>query len=196
MQLTSTTETDDLVRRLRAGDGEAFRELVKRFSGDLYGLAYSLMGNAADAEDVVQQALVGAVRGIASFEGRSSLKTWLFTILSNQAGKARRSRKLRQATPLDAAGEAADAGARGAARTTPADTRSPAGSADVRMDVSAMLDALAPDHRDVIVLREIEQLSYEEIAVALGIPRGTVESRLFRARRFLRERFPAYATSG
>jgi RNA polymerase sigma-70 factor (ECF subfamily) len=196
LQLTTTTETDDLVRRLRGGDAEAFRALVRQYSGDLYGLAYSLMGNAADAEDVVQQALVGAVRGIGSFEGRSSLKTWLFTILSNQAGKARRSRALRQATPLGAAGEAADAGARGAARTTPADTRSPTGSADVRMDVAAMLDALAPDHRQVIVLREIEQLSYEEIAETLGIPRGTVESRLFRARRFLRERFPAYATHG
>src|SRR5258705_438779 len=90
------TSDDELVPRLRRGDAEAFRLLVDRFGDDLFRLACSTLGGEADAYDLVQETLVGAFRGIARFDGRSSLRTWLLRILFNQASKAKRSRRLRQ----------------------------------------------------------------------------------------------------
>ena len=184
----------DIVRRVRAGESAAFEEVVARYGDDLFGIACSMVGNAADAEDVVQQALLGAYRRIGSFEGRSTLKTWLVSILMNQASKALRSRRVRRALSLDATGAdgTADAGA-AAAASAAVSTASTTTSTDTRLDLVGMLASLSPDHREVIVLRELQRLSYDEIAAALKIPRGTVESRIFRARRDLRERFAEYA---
>lgn len=183
----------EIVRRIRGGDASAFDVVVARHGDDLYGVAYSMVGNAADAEDVVQQALLGAYRRITSFEGRSTLKTWLISIVMNQASKALRSRRVRRALSLDAADEeggpsAAAAGALAEAASTPPATA----AVDTQIDLVAMLATLSPDHRDVIVLREVQRMTYDEIAAALKIPRGTVESRIFRARRELRERFEEY----
>jgi RNA polymerase sigma-70 factor (ECF subfamily) len=179
----------EIVQRIRTGDPEGFPEMVRRYSGELYSLACSLVGNAADAEDVLQLAFVGALRGIERFQGRSSLRTWLYSIVANQASKVRRSKKVRRALSLDqpVGGEHGD-GRVGIPDGVP-HTRSPAPAVDGRLDVAVMLETLSPEHRDVIVLRELQQLSYDEIAETLGIPRGTVESRLFRARRALKERF-------
>ena len=174
----------------RIGAPADLQDLVRKHSRELYGLAYSLTGNAADAEDVVQQALVGALRGISSYEGRSSLKTWLYTIVINQASKTRRSLRLRRASPLEA-GEIPDSAARGSGKGAVHNGNSTA-AVDHQLDVTTMLEALSHEHREVMVLREMHQMSYEEIAEALAIPRGTVESRLFRARRFLREKFSSY----
>jgi len=182
---------DEIVRRIRGGDVSAFDVVVARHGDDLYGVAFSMVGNAADAEDVVQQALLGAYRRITSFEGRSTLKTWLISIVMNQASKALRSRRVRRALSLDAAddeGGPSAAGALAEAASTPAATA----AVDTQIDLVAMLATLSPDHRDVIVLRELQRMTYDEIAAALKIPRGTVESRIFRARRELRERFEEY----
>jgi RNA polymerase sigma-70 factor (ECF subfamily) len=178
------------MQKPRSGDPADLPEVVRKHARELYGLAYSLMGNAADAEDVVQQAMVGALRGIASYEGRSSLKTWLYTIVINQASKTKRSMRLRRASPLEA-GEIADNAARGSAKGASHNSDS-AAAVEQRLDVMTMLTVLSPEHREVMVLREMQQMTYDEIALALGVPRGTVESRLFRARRFLKERFASY----
>lgn len=180
-----------LLAGLRAGDPTAQRVLVDRHARTLYALAYSLVGNAADAEDVVQETFLGAIRRIDAFEGRASLKTWLSRILVNQASKLRRSRAIRRMAPLDVTGAGHDAPNEVAPPATP-DNATPAARVEQRADVNAMLDALSPDHREVIVLRELQGLSYEEIAAALGVPRGTVESRLHRARNELRRRFSEY----
>ena len=173
----------ELVRRIRAGDGEAFRVLVERHSNSLFGLAYSLLGSAADAEDVVQETFLGAFRRLGAFEGRSAVKTWLTRILLNHASKLRRSRRVRKAESIESPAASADESLH---------TGSSATAVDSRVDVTKMLDALSPDHREVIVLRELEGLSYEEMAAALGVPRGTVESRLHRARQELKQRFSGY----
>jgi RNA polymerase sigma-70 factor (ECF subfamily) len=184
----------DLVERIRRGDEAAFQEMVGRHSGELFGLAFSLLGNAADAEDVVQQAFLGAFQRINSFENRSTLKTWLVSIVVNQSSKARRSKRVRRAVSLDGGGDATsgeaarangdDAGALG--------VRPPSATVDSRADVATMLETLSPEYRDVIVLRELQRMTYDEIAESLQIPRGTVESRLFRARRDLRKKFAGY----
>jgi RNA polymerase sigma-70 factor (ECF subfamily) len=151
-----------------------------------------MVGNAADAEDVVQQALLGAYRRITSFEGRSTLKTWLISIVMNQASKALRSRRVRRALSLDAASEEGGPTAATGALADAVSTQPATAAIDTRIDLVSMLAALSPDHRDVIVLRELQRMTYDEIAAALKIPRGTVESRIFRARRELRERFEEY----
>jgi len=171
-----------LIQRARQGDHGAFHGLVDRHAGPLFGLAVSLSGNAADAEDIVQETFTGAFRGLAGFEGRASVKTWLTRILVRQAARHRRYAGRRQAT------------FRGLEAAVDADLGVPSadGATDARIDVKAAMRLLSPDHRDVIALREFQGLSYDEIAEVLEIPRGTVESRLFRARRELQGQLKEY----
>jgi RNA polymerase sigma-70 factor, ECF subfamily len=185
----------ELLRRARRGDGGAFHALVDRYAQSMFALAHSLVGNAADAEDVVQEMFAGAYRGIGRFEERASVKTWLTRILVNQANRLRRDRSNKRMMSLDApaagAGSDAEPGDTfdaGDAATRPSTTA----GVDARLDLAEMLRTLSPDHRQVIVLREMEQMSYDEIAEVLGVPIGTVESRLYRARAELRQRLKAY----
>lgn len=176
--MQSPSDDHDLVRRARRGDESAFHEMVERHAGSLYRLAVSLVGNAADAEDALQEALAGAFRGLPKFEERSSLKTWLTRILVKQAARQHRARGRFPTFPAEEALERPTSEAGDAAAT--------------RMDVLAAMEALPADHREVIALREIQGMTYDEIAEMLSVPRGTVESRLFRARRALRERLKDY----
>jgi len=170
------------VERARRGDTGVFHEVVDRFAPALYALAVSLVGNAADAEDVVQETFTGAFRGLRRFRQDSSLKTWLTRILCRQtAAHHRRTKRHRDRVIRLDETVGPELAATGAA--TP----------DVRMDIDLAIGSLSPEHREVIILREREGMTYNEIAEALGIPRGTVESRLFRARRDLQERLGAYA---
>ena len=169
----------DLVQRARRGDSVAFHQLVDRHAQALYGLAVRLVGNAADADDVVQETFAGAFGGLAAFREQAAVKTWLTQILVRQAARHHRSRRLRLAEPL----------AHEPAR--PADAAAQ-NRADFRLDLGGALAALGPEHREVIVLRELQGLPYDEIAAILGVPRGTVESRLFRARRELQELLKDY----
>lgn len=180
-------EADELqlLRRAGAGDAKAFHDLVDRHADRLFRLAFSLVGQAADAEDVVQETFAGAFRGIDAFEGRSSVGTWLTRILVTQAAKLRRDRK-RPMQPLDSIEGKASGQASGQGGVA---------AAERRMDLQAALALLSPEHRQILVLREFEQLSYEEMAEILGVPRGTVESRLHRARGELREKLKAYLPS-
>jgi RNA polymerase sigma-70 factor (ECF subfamily) len=176
----------ELVQKIRGGDEAAFRELVNRYGDTLYGLACSVMGNATDAEDVLQEALLGAFRRLGAFEGRSSVKTWLVRILLNHASKYRRSRRIRKASALPEDLGPEDGEVAGV------NTASPAAIVEGKMDLDAMLAVLSPEHREVIVLRELQQMSYDEIATTLKVPRGTVESRLHRARQEMRKKFAGY----
>jgi len=172
----------ELINRARRGDSAAFHDLLDRHASYLFGVAVSLMGNVADAEDAVQETLLGAFRGMRGFEGRSSVKTWLTSILIHQTAMRHRSAGRRPATSLESVAEVA--GGPSASSSTEA--------TDTRIDLMAAIQELSPDHREVVVLRELNGLSYDEIAEALDVPRGTVESRLFRARRQLQERLHEY----
>jgi RNA polymerase sigma-70 factor (ECF subfamily) len=156
------------------GDEAEFHELVDRYADELYRLAASLVGNTADAEDVVQETFSGAFQAMPNFDGRSSVRTWLSRILVKQAAKWRRRRKVRRTVMLDAAAPG------------------PNPEQGLRIDVLGALETLSPEHREVVALREFQGMSYEEMAEVLGVPRGTVESRLFRARQELRDRLKAY----
>lgn len=170
----------ELLRRARGGDQAACREIVERFGPGLLRLARSLVGQPADAEDVVQETLSAAFRTLRSFEERASIKTWLSRILLRQAARSHRARYRREAGALDLTGQAEPA--------APAAD----GSADIGIDVRSALAELSTEHREVLVLREYQGLSYTEIAEVLGVPMGTVESRIHRARQELKARLRDY----
>jgi RNA polymerase sigma-70 factor (ECF subfamily) len=177
---------EELLERARRGDNAARTELVMRHGRRLFGLAAALLGNGdADVSDVVQETFLAAFDGgLRAFEGNASLATWLGGVLINRVRKLRRYRHARPAGPLDGAGRqpAADGQA----------SRGPATQVELRIDVATMLDSLPPEYREVIVLREMQQMSYAEMASALGVPERTAETRLTRARRMLRRRFGGY----
>ena len=177
MQSSRSDSDLDLLKQSARGDATAFHELVDRHADRLFALAVSLLRNHADAEDVLQETLAGAYRGLAKFEQRASVKTWLTKILILQIAKWRRDQKSKRTEPIDPQTAAAEEHGTSAAS---------------RIDLHAALATLSPEHQDVLALREFEQLSYEEIADVLGVPRGTVESRLFRARAELKEKLKAY----
>jgi RNA polymerase sigma-70 factor (ECF subfamily) len=176
----------EILRRAQRGDDAAFEELVNRYGKKLYGLAFFLTGQASDAEDVVQETFLGAYERLGAFEGRSSVKTWLSRILVNQAARHHRSLRVRTAAQPLRLTAASQALLNGAA------TASPATASEIRLDVLAVIQLLRPEHREVVVLRELEGMSYREIADVLNVPEGTVESRLFRARQELKEHLKDY----
>jgi len=183
----------ELLDKTRQGDVLAFNTLLERHGPGLLRLAYSLLGHQQDAEDVLQETFLGAFRGVEKFEKRSSVRTWLGQILVRQAALWRRKnrRHPQPSLPAENAGlvfpgvpnppQSAELEDTTAARAIQ--------QVDRRMDLEQMLHMLSPEFREVLVLREFEQMSYEEIALALGLPRGTVESRLSRARSALRALF-------
>ena len=191
---------EELVRAAAGGDDGAFHALVDRHAPAMFRVAQGLTRNRADAEDLVQETLVGAYRGLKHFAGRSSVKTWLLQILTRQAAKAwHRNRHARRTLSLTGGGSDDDDG-RASAATVAEDAavgrvgdvggkEGPVAAVEKRLDVMDVLRRLSPPHREILVLREMRQLSYEEIAEVLGVPRGTVESRLSRARAEFRQRY-------
>jgi len=170
----------------RPGAMVDFQDAVDRYAGDLYRLARSLVRTAEDAEDLVQETYLAAYAQLGRFEGRSTLKTWLIGILTRKAARHHRYYSIRKTLSFGFLGESdQEEFDRKTASNPGQDLRA-------RMDIGKMLDTLNRKHREIFVLREVAGLSYQEIGEALGIPVGTVESRLFRARQELREKLEDY----
>ena len=182
---------EELLEQARRGENAARTELVMRHGRRLFALAAALLGGGdADVNDVVQETFLAAFDGgLKAFGGGSSLSTWLGGIMINRVRKLRRYRQSRPAGLLDGV-ERHDA-RRQPAADDPA-SRGPATQVEQRIDVATMLDSLPPEYREVIVLREWQQMSYAEMASVLGVPERTAETRLTRARRMLRQRFGGY----
>jgi RNA polymerase sigma-70 factor (ECF subfamily) len=185
----------DLWRSAAAGDHAAFHVLVDRYGPGLFRVARSLSANRPDAEDLCQETFAAAYCGLKQFDGRASFRTWLTSILVRRAAKAwKKSRHARQNVSLHSNDRPDDEARASSGR--PAGGRPSAAPAtldvDRRLDVLEVIRSLAPEFRDAIVLREIEGLSYQEIADVLGVPRGTVESRLHRGRAELRRKLTGY----
>lgn len=178
---------EELLEQARRGDNDARTELVMRHGRRLFGLAAALLGgDDADVSDMVQETFLAAFDGgLKEFKGNASLATWLSGVLINRVRKLRRYRRSRPAGPL--AGIERQPAAHDKA------SRGPATQVEQRLDVAMMLDSLAPEYREVIVLREWQQMSYAQMASVLGVPERTAETRLMRARRMIRQRFGGYA---
>ena len=137
-----------------------------------------MCGNTHDAEEVAQEAFVAAWRGLPSFRGESKFSSWLYQLTTNAAiDFLRREKRHRAATPIEDEPEPA----------TPDTPQQALEESEVRRALQQALDSLTPEHREIFLLRQMRQLSYEEIGRLLGLEAGTVKSRLSRAKKQLRQ---------
>ena len=164
---------EDWVRHAQAGDRSAFSELVRRHQDRVYRHLLRMLGSHDDALDLTQEVFVKAWQALAQWQPEAQFRTWLLRIASNTALDALRRRKLVEFVPLedgfDAPGSAPDP------------QRQAQATQEVRQ-LEASLKRLAPEHREILLLREVEEMSYEEIGRVLSLSEGTVKSRLARSR--------------
>jgi len=177
-----------LVEDLRAGSERAYEELIGRFQQPVYTLALRLLSDQAEACDVVQEVFLKVFRNVGSFRGQSTLKTWIYRITVNEAHNTRRwfFRHRRREVELDTDPEEA----RNWKEILPDHSRSPfemASDQEQHVMIEAALLKINPIFREAVVLRDITDLSYEEVAEVLGVSLGTVKSRILRGREALRE---------
>ncbi|MGH8260941.1 MAG: RNA polymerase sigma factor RpoE [Steroidobacteraceae bacterium] len=191
--MPADTSDLSLVRRVQRGDKGAFDALVLKYQHKVVKLVMRYVRNPTEAEDVAQEAFIKAYRALPQFRGDSAFYTWLYRIAINTAKNAVVSRD-RSPVEFDLDSQNSDDSYDMQSRLK--DSETPEGlvlTDEIRSTVNAAIDALPEDLRTAIVLRELEGLSYEEIAAAMGCPVGTVRSRIFRAReaidRRLREVF-------
>jgi RNA polymerase sigma-70 factor (ECF subfamily) len=190
----SGTAVDDreLVDAARAGDKSAFRTLFERYQRRAYSLAYGVVRNPDDALDVVQDAFIKAHRYLDKFEGTSSFYTWLYRIVMNLAiDHIRKTRRSRAVDFSDQTVKEDDARV-GEGDLVPRILGGNPGRAlmdkEIRGRIEQALSELSDNHRAVLVMRELEGLSYEEMAQVMGCSKGTIMSRLFHARRNMQKR--------
>jgi RNA polymerase sigma-70 factor (ECF subfamily) len=188
--LPAPSDEATLVGELQAGSEQAYAYLMAVYQNSIYNLAYHIVENGAEAADVLQDVFVKVFRGIKHFHGSCSLKTWIYRIAVHEASNHRRGwlrRRLREVFSLDdeAVGpEFAPAGTI-SLNETPYESLQ---QAERQHLVRQALASLSQPYRTVVVLREIEELTYEEIAQVLGISEGTVKSRLMRGRELLKRK--------
>jgi RNA polymerase sigma-70 factor, ECF subfamily len=179
-----------LIERIRRGDRAAFRVLVDRYQRRVYSLALGFVRDPDEARDVSQEAFLKVYRHLDTFHGQSNFYTWLYRITVNlcidlrrKAGRGNQS-EFDERIAHEEAGSPADAISPGRLRFDPAKALH---NRELRERLQAALDQLSETHRSVLLLREIEGLSYKEIAEVLECPEGTVMSRLFHARRLMQQ---------
>ncbi len=186
----ANAEIEDLrlVASLRDGCERGYEELISRFQQPVYTLALRLLNDQSEACDVVQEVFLKVFRNIGNFRGQSTLKTWIYRITVNEAHNARRwfFRHRRREVELDTDPEES----RNWKETIADGGRSPFDAAfdrEQHVMIEAALEKINPIFREAVVLRDITDLSYEEIAEILGVSLGTVKSRILRGREALRE---------
>lgn len=167
---------EELLKRTAAGEREAFDALVVRHQAAVFRFARAATEGAAAAEDVLQETFLAAWRAAGTFQGRSAVRTWLLTIARNQAWhqREREARLPMDDVPLPELGEAAGWGDQNPEEGVLRSQR--------RECLARALEALGPEEREILVLRELEELTGEETAAALGIGLAAMKSRLHRAR--------------
>ena len=174
---------DLLLEKARHGDQEAFGELVRLYEKKVYALTLRMCKNPDDAAEAAQEAFLAAWQGLKFFRGEASFSTWLYRLASNACVDLLRKEQRHRAvsgpslndedTYMDIADDAA----------TPQEL---AERAELREQIEEGLQSLSPEHREVLILRELHQLSYDEIAQTLDLDTGTVKSRISRGRKALR----------
>lgn len=177
----STAEDAQLARRLARGDRAAFREFVEAHKKPIYGLAYRMAGNHADAEDISQEVFVKIFRSIATYDGSAKLSSWAYRITANAAIDHLRHRRQ---VPADFREVPIDDPAQAAVRAEVVSSRNPAHQAESRLLGQRIENALATvseRERAAFILRHYHDLDLKEIAETMGISLGAVKSYLFRA---------------
>jgi RNA polymerase sigma-70 factor, ECF subfamily len=190
-------EVDDLalVTRAKAGDGDAFRALVVRYQRRVYAVALGIVKDPDLAWDVAQEAFVRVHQHLGEFKGDAAFSTWLFRITTHLAIDSVRRERTSHKQDIDDVNEAAlsDGGEGILATALGTDPRQNALRRELAGKIQDALATLPEKHRTILVLRELEGLSYEELAERLGIHKGTVMSRLFHARKKMQAALRDYA---
>lgn len=183
--LPNPLETAALVKQSQAGDLAAFEGLVTIYQHRVYSLACQLTKNSDDAQDLAQEAFIRAFRSMGSFRLESDFGTWLHRITVNIFLNSRKKKSNQESVSLDAPLQTGDGEVQREIAATTGDPLATVEQLEVRREIRDALSQLSEEHRAVLVLREIQEYSYEEIAQALGCTLGTVKSRLNRARKIM-----------
>ena len=182
---TVTGEESALLSRARAGDQDAFSVLVRLHQRQVYNLALRMLRDPEEASEATQEVFLAAWQGLRHFREEARFSTWLYRIAYRHCLKAAESRRRDDATRAELAAEATRAQRPESVMTT---TRARDAEAQVREAVRAEIALLPPKYRAALILRHIQDLSYEEIAEVMRAPIGTVKTHIFRARALLKER--------
>jgi RNA polymerase sigma-70 factor (ECF subfamily) len=185
------TSDEELVRRFGSGDRSAFSELVRRYQSRVYSLCFRWLRDPAKAEEVAQDVFIALYKSLADFRGESKLSTWIFRVATNHCKNrlvygSRRREDRHESIDAPVGGDED-----GPVKQYAIDAPGPDASinrAEASKLLQAALDALDEDQREIVLLRDVDDLSYEEIAELLQLPKGTVKSRLHRARAELARR--------
>ena len=176
----------EIIVKVRSGDADAFEALVLEHQNKVYSLALRMVGNEEDARDMAQEAFIRAFNSLGSFRGESKFSVWLYRLTSNICIDFLRGRAKRRMVSLSWEDEDGDEGE----LEIPDERFSPEAGlerSELREAVRRGLEQLTPEYREILLLREINGLSYDEIGRALNLEEGTVKSRIFRARKKLCE---------
>jgi RNA polymerase sigma-70 factor, ECF subfamily len=189
-------EEASIVAELKAGSEEAYNWLIAHYHQPIYSLVYRIVNDPADAADTTQEVFIKVFRGMKSFNGQSSLKTWLYRIAIHEASNQRRwwFRHKSKESPIEAQ-EDQNGNSFGFADTLVDRGESPLellAHEEIRARVEGELRQVSEPYRTVVLLRDIEGLSYEEIAEVLQVSLGTVKSRLIRGREALKKRLEVF----
>ncbi len=184
-----------LVDRFKQGDQSAFDEMVRRYWDRIYAMVHQLLRNQQDAEEVTQDAFIRAHRGLSNFRGDSAFSTWLYQIATNLARnrywywwRRKRDKSVSFDAPVGDDNSTPLSEMIAAELETPEDATVTQELVD---RIAVGMEKLGAKHREILILRNVKNLSYEEIAVILGLSVGTVKSRIARAREALRARLGA-----
>lgn len=179
-----------LIRKLRERDEKAFREIVELYGDRVFNLTYRMLGNREEAEDISQEVFITVFKSVDSFRGDSKFSTWLYRITANHCKN--RIKYLARRHDRDQSQYDEEVLRNGAAGALTAPTQAPAPDqhlegVELERLMQSYIAALDEEQRLLIVLRDVEELSYEEICAITSLPEGTVKSRLHRARMALRK---------
>jgi RNA polymerase sigma-70 factor, ECF subfamily len=191
--METVTSDEQIVERALAGDADAFGEIVRRWERRIYALAFGMLGREEEARDAVQETFLSAFRNLRGFRGEAKVSSWLHRIAINQCITRQRRARVRSETALEdeTAGDSEFL-------VAPAD-QSPARTAESRERrefVRRAVQALPTELRQVVVMKEFEELTFQEISEALDLPLSTVKSRLYTALRQLQMRLQMIAAEG
>ncbi|OLE50942.1 MAG: hypothetical protein AUG51_25550 [Acidobacteria bacterium 13_1_20CM_3_53_8] len=192
--MDTATSDEQIVEQALAGDAEAFGEIVRRWERRIYSLAYGMLGREEEARDATQETFLAAFRNLRNFRGEAKVSSWLHRIAVNQCITRQRRAKVRSESALEDEADYDGATEDGSSFFTAA-AASPDVAAESRERnevVRRAVNALPNELRQVILMKEFEELTFHEIAEALDLPLSTVKSRLYTALRQLRMRLENY----